>query len=61
MSSLPDIERIAQEAIDLAKASPIQGVPDLLAARQSVQLSGDGMFKCNLFNDDAAFWQSLGL
>ena len=63
MSSLPDIERIAQGASNLAYAvpEPTQAVPELLAARQSVQHSVDGMFKCIPFNGNAAFWQNLAL
>ena len=61
MSSLPDIERIGKGASDLAQALSIQAVPELLDAQQSVQDSVDGMFKYIPFNDDTAFWQSLGL
>ena len=55
MSSLTGIERIAQGARDLAKALPAQSVPELLAARQSLQHNVDGMFKYIPFNDITAF------
>ena len=61
MSSLSDIERIPQGASDLAQALSTQAVPGLIAARQSVQHTVDGMFKCISFNGNAASWQSLGL
>ena len=57
MSSLPDIGRIAQGVSNLAEALPTRAA----CGRQNVQHSLDGMFKCIPFNDNAAFWQSLGL
>ena len=46
---------LAQCASDLALALSTQAVPGLLAARQSVQHSFDGLFKCIPFNGKAAF------
>ena len=59
VSSLSDIESIAQGASDRAYKVPTQAVPELLEALQSVRLSVGGMFKYIPFNDNAVFWQCL--
>ena len=55
MSTSSANERIGQGASDLAEALTTQAVPELLAARQGVQQSVDGLFKYIPFNCRAAF------